>query len=710
MKGFLYIRTHYAYDKYDCCKLGITINIPNRDNTYATGEVIRGKFVIVYEVDAKLMAAHERILQYEFNDFKEYHGSGTEFYNKQIIGLFETTCKRNGIKILHKLSDSEIVELRRTAIAQDVRRKIKKHNLLRILNKKQLQIKHPKNYQLDVLDKCINHYKDNVNAILQLICGFGKTLTSLWLAERLKSNKILVGLPNLHLLNQWMKEIKHVFPHYNILMVKQGITTEEIKKFINSNMQFIILTTYASAWKIAEISNLIFDIKIADEMHHLTCRDVESGSDKKSYIKFLDIPCFKQLGLTATLKEVQELDNLKVISNRDETIFGKVIAAKNLLWGIQNNVITDYVIQILHADSNYIDSLFDNFNITCDIDKKLFISAYTALCSINNNDSHHMLIYCNEISNANKLNHYVAELIKHKYFTIDKSYCNCFHSEKDGITNNPVILDNFSKSKTGIIICIYGLGEGWDFPLLDAVLFAENMTSNIRILQSALRANRLNVNELNKVAKYILPMVYGGDWLNDASNDYKNIREIIYQIGLEDETIIQKIKAYKLVNKENKTNINDKQNQNYSITYDDTVTNNIKVKTLNRMSLDTTYVKAKQINKHYNIRSIKEYNDYCSKDYRLPLDPVALYGAKFSNWIDYLGIDRTQYYELTECKKIIKEKTKNITTFNKDDIIKQLCDIDPKMPYYDIILDFYKLKNITDLFTGGNMRKKLIFA
>lgn len=54
---------------------------------------------------------------------------------------------------------------------------------------------------------------------------------------------------------------------------------------------------------------------------------------------------------------------------------------------------------------------------------------------------------------------------------------------------------------------MYCLGEGWDFPLLDGVLISENMTANIRIVQSALRPIRKNINEPNKLTKIILPIL-----------------------------------------------------------------------------------------------------------------------------------------------------------------------------------------------------------
>ena len=98
-----------------------------------------------------------------------------------------------------------------------------------------------------------------------------------------------------------------------------------------------------------------------------------------------------------------------------------------------------------------------------------------------------------------------------------------------------------------MITCVYCLGKGWDFPLLDDVVFAENMTSNIRIVQSALRASIKNKKDTNKKNKIILPILNRDDWLENNGNiDLKKVREVIYQMDLEDETITQKIKVFRI--------------------------------------------------------------------------------------------------------------------------------------------------------------------
>ena len=137
-------------------------------------------------------------------------------------------------------------------------------------------------------------------------------------------------------------------------------------------------------------------------------------------------------------------------------------------------------------------------------------------------------------------------LLDDNYFDIPDLYYSNYHSEMKS-KDQKEIINNFEKAKFGIITCVYCLGEGWDFPLLDGVVFAENMTSNIRIVQSALRASRKNKNDINKKTKIILPILNRDDWLENNENpDLKKVREVIYQMGLEDETITQKIKVFRI--------------------------------------------------------------------------------------------------------------------------------------------------------------------
>jgi hypothetical protein len=63
MPGYIYIRNHPSYDIENCCKMGKTNNIPERDTQYATGEIKRGYFETVYEVPIEKTGFIEKLLQ-----------------------------------------------------------------------------------------------------------------------------------------------------------------------------------------------------------------------------------------------------------------------------------------------------------------------------------------------------------------------------------------------------------------------------------------------------------------------------------------------------------------------------------------------------------------------------------------------------------------------------------------------------------------------
>ena len=87
--GYIYIRSHPAYDAHDACKNGKTENIPERDAQYATGEIERGKFEPVFEVPIKQLGMIENLLKSKFSHLNVKHDAGTEFFNKKIITLIE---------------------------------------------------------------------------------------------------------------------------------------------------------------------------------------------------------------------------------------------------------------------------------------------------------------------------------------------------------------------------------------------------------------------------------------------------------------------------------------------------------------------------------------------------------------------------------------------------------------------------------------------
>ena len=129
-----------------------------------------------------------------------------------------------------------------------------------------------------------------------MACGTGKTFTSLWIKERIKSHKTIIFVPSLSLLSQTLREWCYASKKItNILCVCSDksvsnklsedeniqsindlsfpVTSDvkEISKFLKKIGDKIIFSTYQSSDLIAQCckkdNKIIFDLIIADEAH-----------------------------------------------------------------------------------------------------------------------------------------------------------------------------------------------------------------------------------------------------------------------------------------------------------------------------------------------------------------------------------------------------------------------------------------------------------
>ena len=720
-KAYIYVRIHPSYELENACKMGKTINIPERDTQYATGEIKRGYFEAVFEVPIEKMGIVERLLQNEFRELNVKYNAGTEFYNKKIINLIEPYLITLGIKP-RKLTKQEISDLVRCNRVRKTFKKINIQSLIHILKSKrtnkQIVSYIPRNDQIIIIEKSVIHFQQYNKGMLVLMCGVGKTLISLWITQKLNSNTILIGVPNKLLLKQWEEVICVLFQSVPYLIVSGGVDTENIIRFLENNQKkCIVITTYSSAHKVytaTQYTRFVFGMKLLDEVHHLTTNNMRLADTTKKYIQMLNILSVKQLSLTATLKQLESMcDDGIVVSNDNVEYFGEIIDRKCLLWAINENIICDYVIQTIITNEEQLEQQLSSFNIIEEIDKRLFLSAFASLKSIFDGHSHHLLIYSNNKDNSLKLIQYIKMLIDNNYFDIPDLYYSNYHSEMESKDQKEKI-NNFEKAKFGIITCVYCLGEGWDFPLLDGVVFAENMTSNIRIVQSALRASRKNKKDTNKKTKIILPVLNRNDWLENTENpDLKKVREVIYQMGLEDETISQKIKVLRIEIEKQKPKPKEKEERamlDEFGEYDDELTQKIRLKTIKRTALATTYEKARKIIADKNIKSKESYYELCERDNRLPINPEEQF-AKFTNWIEYLNI-KGVYYDLETCKNKVGEYLLLYPEIKKhyldlSIVSNELCKIDSSFPPNGLWVEYYNVNDLRDIITITNKKKKM---
>lgn len=689
-KGYIYVRSHKSYEEYKACKLGIASNIPDRDSQYVTSEVERGTFILVIEVLKIQMEIIESMLHSYFNKLHIYYNGGTEFYKQEIISLIVPYLEKVGFEF-RVLSKEEINDLTRTET-----------NILKFL---------PSEHQLQVLNKIIEFYSKNDIGKLIWACGLGKTLLSIWCIKILNFHNILIGVPSKYLQNQMRNEILKIFPDKrNILCVgsDNSISSTTDKKIIdiffkNKSIEYkFVITTYASC---SLLLGYTFDFKIGDEAHHLVGLEDEELSNK--YKSFHKIKSKKTMFMTATEKKINNKDNTTIFSMDDETTFGKYIDIKPVKWAIDNKKITDYCIFLIKNTDKEIDDILKSLNIEV-TDKGLFISVYMTLkvmCDYPE-QINHVLIFTNKIESTEITKKYINIILSKNIFNIKNIYNNNLHSNKK--SNFTEEVENFIKSDFGIISCVYIFGEGFDLPKLNCVVFAENMTSEIRIVQNSLRPNRLEINNPSKIAHIIVPYIDNDD-LNDENKSFNKVKTILSNLRNSDENVEQKIHiiTHDKKNKNEDEEIEEEKiiKERKIIIDNEDEMNKIKLrlrcsKTLNSNCSEEQdeYNYVKLINKSLNIKSKEDYVIQEQKHKVLINDPETYFRNKnvWTNWCDFLGFDTSKFYK-TKQELIKLCIDKNIRTISD---YKKACKIYEKMPPNpcEFYIDF---SSITSELDGG---------
>lgn len=577
----------------------------------------------------------------------------------------------------------------------------------------------PYYYQQEILDKIDEFYKNNNIRKLIWACGLGKALLAIFIVQKLNCKSVVIGVPSIYLMKQMKNEIMRIFNnHKNILYVggeteknelytiKSTTKEDDINKFVNkksSDCKFLI-TTYSSC---NLLLNYSFDFKIGDEAHHLVGSEFEKTKDS-----FHKIKSNKTLFMTATEKVVENNRTNKVVYSMDDiNIFGEYIDIKSINWAIENKKITDYNLIILKNTEEEINKIIINLGLSENKElldnKNLFLSAYMALKSIEKyNDLTHILIYTNKTENANLVNVYIDIILKLNIINIDKTnyYNKALHSNSNKNLNDIKLSDDmikegeitkFKKASWGIISSVYIFGEGFDCPKLNGVIFCENMESDIRIVQSTLRPNRLDRDFPNKKAYVIIPYIDTENFITD-NESFDKCRKIIAKIRNVDERIEQKINVVSL----NKSSSKPSDDPKEKIKYHHIIENGDE---LTKIMLRLRYSRAlgsihseeqdefnyvRELNKELNIQSKEQYADKVIKDKHKNYieNPEEYFKSKcvWSNWYDFIGVDT---------KKFIQDKNDWINFCKENDVkssdeYNKLCKLHKELPLSPI--DFYK--------------------
>ncbi|MDC1494261.1 Helicase associated domain protein [Planktomarina temperata] len=421
-----------------------------------------------------------------------------------------------------------------------------------------------------------------------MACGTGKTFTTLWIKEALKSETTLVLLPSLSLLSQTMREWAWAgntdFKILNVCSDKSvGKKTEdmapsdapfavtsdvyEIATFLRKSGPRVVFCTYQSSQLIAEaqIDTKVptFDLAIADEAHRC------AGKADAGFATILDsekIRASKRLFTTATpryfgkaIKDASKAADLAVIGMDDETVFGPVIHQLTFGQAIQDELLNDYQVVILGVDEPMVKQWIDNYEIVATnhdetTDARTLAAKIGMLKAIKDYDLKRVISFHSRVSGAKKFSEElteVADLIE----PVNRPEGTFLSDYVSGAMKAGDRKDKIDKLKElegydrGILTNARCLAEGVDVPSLDGVAFIDPKGSQVEIIQAVGRAIRkVRGAKVQTKGTIVIPVFIEDDDNHEASieaSNFKPVWDVLKALRAHDEVLADTLDQYR---------------------------------------------------------------------------------------------------------------------------------------------------------------------
>ena len=704
MFGYIYIREHNSYDYYNSCKLGKTINIPERDSQYATGEIKRGKFTYVYEVSYEKLSNIERLLQDELKEYNIRHDGGTEFYNKIIIGQIINIFEKYEITY-RQLSEYEILNLiRQMRIRQHASRirqilnKINIPNLIHVLKtmkRNNIYNWKPREYQQEIINYCINELLENNKIYIELPTGGGKSFIVYNLLRILQSEFIIILSPR-KIINSQNISFKYLQLLNKTFKVFDYSINNNIEEFISSNGNKILICCTQSIKKNYNFIKNISNISIwFDEAHWGVEEWINKLSDNLEFNYLLtDTINIKYKIFTSASPD-------KKIVNENINIFGKLYTPIKVNELIKLNWLTPikpYIYSENKENINKVNYILSQFT---DKNRNFGFSFHNYQRNAFNLFYDHYNEYKNNRTNIKPFlligDDFTDERLNN--ILLDYSYRDILTFET---RNNSI----------GYVVAKYSIG--YDFNKIDFISLTDRKLSIKDIIQSigrGIRSDELGIDgrNLNKILMILLPIYV--NFNEDLKTEYWRVIDVLkyllydVEIPLDEFEFIQKISYSPPLE-----NIGNFKKYDGFEDIQAVILDLLEYDRILNLRKEMTYGRAKNILFEKNIRSKKEYFELCKNDLRFYENPDEIYSEQFENWVKYLRIPNI-YYDFQTCKNKINEyltkypEIKN-NHLNLSGITIKLCEIDEKFPSPELWCDYYELNNLNEIININQKKKK----
>jgi superfamily II DNA or RNA helicase len=441
-------------------------------------------------------------------------------------------------------------------------------------------------YQGEAMNKVVNGFQRADRGKLIMACGTGKTLTALFIREKMAAQRTLVLMPSLQLMKQTIGEwTRNKTADFNFLPVCSDETVskddvdmpvsstsdlglpvktdpEEIAAFLRRRSgPLVVFATYQSSPQIAKAFKLgrvpAFDLAIADEAHRCAA---SHSSEFATILSNEKIKAHRRLFMTATpriysahVRKAAKEAGYEFASMDDEENFGKVFHRLSFHEAIERNLLTDYRVAIIGVDNaTYRDWAENGWFIT--IDGKEVKDARSvagqiglakAMCEYG---LHRVITFHRLVKGAKEFKVSFPDVIdwmpirQRPEGTLWTDYVDGTMSAWER-QRRLQRLGDVSDGEHAVISNARCLTEGVDVPTLDGVAFIDPKRSEIDIAQAVGRAIRLA--DEKTIGTIVIPVFIDTDEPNPDiildDSAFKPVWDVLLALRAHDEDLAQQL-------------------------------------------------------------------------------------------------------------------------------------------------------------------------
>jgi superfamily II DNA or RNA helicase len=444
----------------------------------------------------------------------------------------------------------------------------------------------PRPHQVLAVRDVIKGFKGASRGQLIMACGTGKTLTSLWIKEKLKAQQVLVLVPSLSLLSQTLREWTAAaktpfswicvcsdttvakqdqtedawFSHVSDIGVPVTGDTKEIQGFLRRPGVKVVFSTYQSSPLIADAqkdrNTPDFDIVFADEAHRC------AGKVSEAFGCVLNpkrIRSNRLLFMTATprilskqIKSAAEGRDIEVSSMDDHAVFGKVLHQLKFSQAIEQELLSDYRVLVVGVDDSMVQQRIRNRDLLrtssgVELDAETLATHIALAKAVKDYDLRRVISFHGRVKGAQAFaadHKDVLAWVRKSDRPSGSTMTDYVSGDMNSGERNTKInrLRHLGADERGILSNARCLSEGVDVPSLDGVAFIDPRKSQVDIVQAVGRAIRKSAEKTH--GTIIIPVFIDADENEQEaleSSRFKPIWDVVNALRSHDDDLAQEL-------------------------------------------------------------------------------------------------------------------------------------------------------------------------